>query len=178
MANQQVNPQDYRPQGKREMRANHMYTVYHSLEKNGAFADNRANATSVDPVSGESLYEGPVPYPKMFYHPKGEEEVVRPASEEQVSPGRYVTIPARMAMITKIVQNEEEANALRAEGWHDNPADAVFARTGKRPPEAPQVLAVRRAKAQEEEYQARIAELEAENAKLKAEGSKSVAKKD
>jgi hypothetical protein len=52
-------------------RMNKVYSIYHSMEDRGLFETNKANVQAVS-NDGLSIYEGPVQYPKMLYHPKGE----------------------------------------------------------------------------------------------------------
>lgn len=104
------------------------FTIFDALDAAGYFDKNPANAFARDKTTGENLYQGPVEYPKMLYHPEGEEEVTR-AGEVVVNP---LTGPAMLnehrAMIHRIVRDsEEEAEAL-ADGWHPHPALAIRSR--------------------------------------------------
>lgn len=107
----------------------HRYTVYDMMEMSGAFESNPANADSRDPVSGEGLYKGPVQYPKMFYHPQGEERITK-AAEVQVTPMGPKLVNEQKEIIWQLARNERDAKALLAEGWHEHPADAIAAREG------------------------------------------------
>lgn len=113
------------------LRRNNRMTVYDQMEAAGKFASNPANADAMD-ETGESLYKGPVEYPKMMYHPEGKKTIVRAASVEP-SPTGPVHVPPMYELIHAIVQNADEEAELRAEGWHDHPADAIEA-SGEEPP--------------------------------------------
>ena len=102
------------------------YTIYDSMEARGVFAKNPANMDSHS-ENGESLYTGPVEYPKMFYHPLGKEEILRPAHQE-ASPVGPITVPAVVQVINKIAKNEDDEKRLRQHGWHDHPAKALRAK--------------------------------------------------
>ena len=99
------------------------YSIYDYWEENGIFRQNPANIDAVD-ISGQSAYKGPVEFPKMFYHPKGEEEIVVPASVEQ-TPWGPQKMNEQRSIKTAIASNAEEALALEADGWHDHPAKAI-----------------------------------------------------
>lgn len=100
-------------------------TIYDLMEAAGKFASNPANAASIS-EDGTSLYVGPLEYPKMLYHPKGELRIVVPERIEPTPIGP-VHIPAQTEMIHRIVQNAAEEDEARSEGWHDHPADAIAA---------------------------------------------------
>ena len=108
-----------------------MMTRYHVMEAQGAFASNPANADAVS-EQGEILYAGPIEYPKMMYHPLGEEREIEPERREP-SPTGVQIIPAKMEMIYQVVNNDSEEMALRDSGWHDHPAKALVA-AGKKAP--------------------------------------------
>ncbi len=103
------------------------FTIYDALEANGVFDANPANSFSRDKATGENLYKGPVAYPKMLYHPEGEEKII--------VPGEVITTPlgAKMVgeqkeLINRIVTSIAEDEEAQAEGWHDHPAKAIRAR--------------------------------------------------
>lgn len=114
------------------MRNNRMHTVYDVLDASGFFATNPANVGSRDP-EGRMLYSGPIAYPKMLYHPKGETRVVEPERREP-GPLGIVTIPARRELIHRVVDSPMEEAQLIALGWHDHPAKAIAAGGGVAPP--------------------------------------------
>lgn len=102
------------------------FTIYDAMENNGIFSVNPANAGSRD-LDGNVLYTGPVEYPKMLYHPDGEEKVIVPA-ELVLRAGQYVPVGEQKELINKIVASKEEEDVALAEGWHDHPAKAVRVR--------------------------------------------------
>ncbi len=113
-----------------------IHTRYHAMEAAGAFDSNPANPTSRD-QDGQTLYRGPVEFPKMLYHPQGLERVTVPG-EVVLSPGgREVLLGQQRELIHRIVADAvEEAEAL-AEGWHTTPAKAIAASGRTPPPESP-----------------------------------------
>lgn len=132
------------------------HTIYDVMDNLGVFDRNPANFGAQD-EAGNQLYVGPVEYPKMLYHPKGEQRVTEPEKLEPTPIGP-VRVPARYEMISAIAENAEAEAALRAEGWHDHPAKAISAAGGKAPPMgAAQVLS---------DKDRRIAELEAQLAAM------------
>jgi len=114
------------------MPRNHRFTIYDAMEAKGVFAANSANIDSRD-QEGLSAYKGPVEYPKMLYHPRGEERIVTPGRLEP-SPIGPMQIPPVKELIWCSVQSEDEEKVKKEEGWHDHPALAIEARTGTRPP--------------------------------------------
>ena len=113
------------PRGKR-------YSIYDFWEENGLFRANPANIDAID-INGQSAYKGPVEFPKMFYHPEGDEDIIVPASVEQ-TPWGPQKMNEQRAIKTKLAQNEDEEKALRAAGWHDHPAKAIAAWNALRAP--------------------------------------------
>ena len=107
------------------MREN-IHTVYDRMRAKGMFSSNPANEGSRDPNTGESLYKGPVPFPKMLYHPQGKKRVTSP---EVVVPGPAgaTTVPAQYEIINKIVQNKAEYEEALKAGWQEHPADSFWA---------------------------------------------------
>src|SRR6516165_2918299 len=102
------------------------FTVFDVMEARGAFDDNPANVRS-------SQYKGPEQWPKMFYHPKGEERVLIPA-DTQITPFGPQKLMEYKEIIHRVAANQEEADVLIAEGWHDHPARAIAAGGGVPPP--------------------------------------------
>lgn len=103
---------------------NRRYTIYDRMEDVGIFEANPANVGSRDPVTNEGLYAGPVPYPKMFYHPEGAMKITVPA-EIIVTPFGPKAVGEQRELVNEIVQNVEEEKKLRSAGWHDHPAKAL-----------------------------------------------------
>lgn len=102
------------------------FTIYDMMEAKGLFATNPANAEARDPVTGANLYTGPQRYPKMFYHPKGEEKIIVPA-ELITTPMGPKAVGEQREMISKIAANEAEEKELIAAGWWDHPAKGLKA---------------------------------------------------
>lgn len=84
-------------------------------------------------------------YPKMFYHPKGEQEIIERGQTVMMPsaipgmPPSPMQVGERKDVITKLAQNSHEEAMLRQQGWHDHPGKAVAAREGKewQPPVIP-----------------------------------------
>lgn len=146
------------------MRPHNRFTVFDMMEAKGFFARNPANAgaTSED---GQVLYQGPQPYPKMMYHPLGEEKVIRQA-EAQVTPFGPRLCNEQREMVSKIVNSKAEEKELVLSGWHDHPAKAMAAgiEAGTRGGIAPPISSA-----------SRIADLEAQIAALEEERDRSQA---
>ncbi len=106
------------------------FTIYDAMEKAGIFDSNPANNYSRDPTDGHSLYTGPVPYPKMLYHPLGEEKVTVPGEILSTAFGPKL-VGEQRELIWQIVNNEAEDVAAAAAGWHDHPSKAIRARIEK-----------------------------------------------
>jgi hypothetical protein len=115
-------------------RKNTMFTIYHLMDANGHFDQNPANQQAKD-QDGRPLYEGPVEYPKMFYHPMGEMRITVPA-ELIETPRGVKEVGEQREIIWKIARNEAEGNRLRDQGWHSSPAKAIAAAGGVAPPES------------------------------------------
>lgn len=107
------------------MPRNKIFTVYDMMEDKGVFSSNPANADSRD-KEGQSLYNGPVQYPKMLYHPLGEQKIIEPERQE-MGPFGPVRIPAKYEMISVVAKSEAEEAKLVSEGWHTHPARALKA---------------------------------------------------
>lgn len=130
-----------------------VFTIYDLMDKAGRFRSNPANRDSQDPQTRASLYKGPVMYPRMFFHPKGETRIMVPA-EVVVTPFGPQKVGEQREILYKVAENAEEEAALRAAGWWDTPAKSIHAGGG----EAPPVSSVER-----------VVDLEAEIAALRAE---------
>lgn len=147
------------------------FTIFDVMEAKGVFAVNSANRDSVDPVTNQPLYEGPVRYPLMMYHPNGDEEVIVQASIE-ITPYGPQALNEQRALRTAIANNAEEEEDLRDEGWHDQPIAAVNARRvaeGLKPLPVPKIATIDRMAALEAQLQSAQAEL----ARVRAEQSSS-----
>lgn len=114
------------------------FTVYDMMEAKGAFASNPANSDAQGP-NGEVLYKGPVEFPKMLYHPDGDEKITVPA-EVISTPFGPQKVGEQREIISQIVADAESEAKLVAAGWHLHPAQAIQAaidagtRTGVAPP--------------------------------------------
>lgn len=108
-------------------RRSNIHTVYHVMEEKGVFERNAANVDSRDQTTMESLFKGPVQYPRMMYHPKGAEKIIVPAEiiETPMGPKR---VGEQRQLVYKVVTTEAEERNLKALGWHLTPAAAVRAR--------------------------------------------------
>jgi hypothetical protein len=132
------------------------FTVYDVMESKGAFKKNSANLSSQDDA-GQSMYNGPVQYPRMLYHPEGKERIIQEGEMITTPMGPKVIMQQR-ELIWKIVENATEEDKFRSEGWHLHPAEAIRA-SGKTAPEtgADQVI---------QDLRRKIAELEAQKTSL------------
>lgn len=102
----------------------HRFTIYDALEKNGYFDANPANTFARDLTTGASLFAGPVEYPKMLFHPEGEERVIVPA-EIITTPLGPKAVGEQRELLYQTVHSRAEEDAATAEGWWDHPAKAV-----------------------------------------------------
>lgn len=132
------------------------FTVYDVLESKGYFRKNPANLSAQDDA-GVALYNGPVQYPKMVYHPKGEERIVQEGEVINTPLGPKLIMQQR-ELIWRLVENKAEEAAALKDGWHLHPAEAMRA-AGKEAPQtgADQVIA---------ELKRKIEELQAQQASL------------
>lgn len=110
----------------------HVFSIYHLMEKSGMFSTNPANRDSLGP-DRQSLYRGPVEYPKMLYHPEGETRVTVPA-EIISTPFGPKQVGEQKELISKIVASPEEEAVLKHLGWLDHPAKSIHAGGGAAPP--------------------------------------------
>lgn len=109
-----------------------IFTIYDLMEKAGMFRSNPANIDSIDKATRVSLYKGPVQFPKMLYHPKGETRITVPA-EIISTPFGAKMVGEQKELISKIVESAEEEAVLKHLGWHDHPAKAIHAGGGEAP---------------------------------------------
>lgn len=99
------------------------FSIYDVMEGRGDFAKNPANASAVDSVTGISVYTR-LKFPKMVYHPRGEERVVR-KGEPLATPMGVVMVGEQRELINKIIRDEKELNLAVKEGWHLSPTAAM-----------------------------------------------------
>ena len=115
------------------MKTNRVYSIYSEMEHKGVFSHNPANMNSFDKETGQSLYDGPVQFPMMLYHPQGKTEIITPEIKIAGRNGPEIETPEQRSLISLTVTDATEYNRAREEGWHEHPADAIAA-SGKTPP--------------------------------------------
>ena len=108
------------------MASPNIHTVYDRMTAKGVFRTNPANIDSVDPLTGQSAYKGPVPFPKMLYHPMGKMRVTVQA-EAVATPFGPTMNNQQKELVNKVVNSRAELETALAEGWHEHPADAIKA---------------------------------------------------
>lgn len=101
-------------------------TVYHVMDARGIFQANPANVGAQDD-SGTNIYQGPIAYPKMLYHPTGELRVLSPGEKVKDVDGSIQVLGRQTEIIHRVVKNKKEDEEARKEGWHDHPAKALQA---------------------------------------------------
>lgn len=136
-----------------------MFTIFDMMENRGVFSSNPNNAQSVG-TDGSPLYRGPTKFPKMLYHPKGEQRISVPA-EEIVTPFGPKRVNEQKELISLLVNDPEEESKALAAGWHTHPAKAIAARLQAEGGDMSTVPAM--------SSEARMRDLEAEIERLKAE---------
>lgn len=155
---------------------NRRFTIYDMMEAKGIFAANPANADAmVNEQTGEPLYKGPIPYPKMMYHPLGETRVIVDAVPLTDTSGNAVLDrngdpilrDEQREIVWQIVNSLKEERALRKEGWHDHPADAIAA-SGKAAPAKGAQQALDAKDREIERLQAQLAELSSKQPEAEA----------
>lgn len=132
------------------------FTIYDVLTQKGAFSSNPANAGAMD-KEGQSLYSGPIEYPKMMYHPTGAYRVTK-AREAQMTVMGPIWTNEHKEIISEVATSRDEEVRLRRAGWHDHPAKAIAAGGGEAPPMS--------SSAHTNALEKQIAELSAQLAKL------------
>lgn len=95
------------------------FTVYDVMEAKGIFDMNPANASSPQ-------YQGPVEFPKMYYHPTGKMRVIQKA-ELLNTPIGPQKVGEQFELIARVARDETEAARLERAGWHDHPAKSIAA---------------------------------------------------
>jgi hypothetical protein len=100
--------------------------VYDVMEAKGLFDMNAANSSSPQ-------YQGPVEYPKMYYHPKGLKRVIQKAELLQTPFGPQ-KVGEQFELISRLAQSKEDEERLVRAGWHDHPAKAIAASGENAPP--------------------------------------------
>ncbi len=126
------------------------YSIYDMMDDKGVFEKNPANASS-------DKYTGPLPFPKMVYHPKGEYRVTQKA-EIIVTPFGPEKVGELKELIYRTVMDQDELDKALDEGWHLHPADSIAAGGGQRPDVAPAGAI--------EDIEAQIRRLQAQKARL------------
>lgn len=121
------------------MRSNNRYTIYDVMDARGEFRKNPANADA-EGAEG-STYEGPVEFPKLLYHPTGEERVIKRGEVlldrdgfPRLRDGKEIVVGEIREIIWRKVETAEEEEKLLGEGWHPHPALAIAAGGGEAPP--------------------------------------------
>lgn len=137
---------------------NQRFTVFDVLEAKGVFRKNPANRDS-QTDTGEPLYAGPQQYPKMVYHPNGEERIVIGARVE-MTPYGPKEMGEQRELIYRIVNNPEEEGDAIASGWHLHPAQSIAA-SGKPAPSTGAEQTIEQLKAQILQLQTRQQQMEA-----------------
>lgn len=134
------------------------FTVFDVMQAKGVFKKNPANIDS-QTEQGVPLYQGPVQYPKMLFHPTGEERIIQ-QGEVIVTPMGPQRVMQQREIIWQVVNSPDEERKLIEAGWHTHPANAMRA-GGKDAPAtgADQVIA---------DLQRKIADLQAQQANLLA----------
>ena len=136
-----------------------LHTVYHAMDAKGLFDANPANVSAKN-SDGNSIYAGPQQFPKLYYHPLGDENIINPGEWVETIRGA-VLLGEQKELVSKLASNQAEADELEAAGWWDHPAKSLAARPGMDPKKVPQMSADTRIK----DLEAKIKELEAEKAK-------------
>lgn len=108
------------------MAQRHRHTIFDKMDYDGVFDKNPANINSRD-QDGRSMYKGPQEFPKMLYHPKGEERIVRPGEAVMTHFGPKM-VGEEKQLISRTVETKEEELELLKAGWHSRPRDAIKAR--------------------------------------------------
>jgi hypothetical protein len=101
-------------------------TPYHRMNEAGWFSGNPANVGSQN-EDGSPAYHGPIPYPKMLYHPEGLFRVTNPGQKVRDVDGSVMVIGQQEELVNRVVANAKEHRAALAEGWHETPAQALAA---------------------------------------------------
>lgn len=139
-----------------------MFTIFHALEAKGAFEANPNNMGARN-QDGEQTYRGPAKYPRMMYHPKGEEKVIK-QPEAVASPFGPVWTNGHKELIYILVNNAAEEKKAREDGWHDHSADSIRAANDPARPVPP-----KSADSKIQSLEEQIANFDAERAELNTE---------
>jgi hypothetical protein len=127
------------------------FTIYDAMDARGDFESNPANAISPEYKKAE--------FPKMFYHPLGEEKIVVPA-EIIVTPLGPKAVGEQREIINRTVNNEAEEREARSAGWHDHPSKAIAA-AGKDAPAVSSDETIKELQAQLAQMQRALADAQA-----------------
>jgi hypothetical protein len=111
---------------------NKRFSIFDAMDDRGDFISN-PNNSGAQSREGEPLYKGPTQYPKMMYHPMGEERITSPQRIEPTSTGPVI-VPETTELVHRVVETDAQYQELRKQGWHDHPAQALAA-AGKTAPE-------------------------------------------
>lgn len=101
-------------------------TPYHRMDEAGWFSGNPANVGSQD-EAGNNAYKGPIPYPKMLYHPEGLFRETNPGQKVRDVDGSVMVIGRQEELVNRIVATAKDHRVALAEGWHETPAQALAA---------------------------------------------------
>jgi len=107
-----------------QTRNNKRFTIYDMMEARGEFDSNPANVNSRD-AQGLPIYKKQL-FPKMLYHPQGEERITRPADAISTPFGPKL-VGEQRELISRIVGSEEELAEWLEKGWHETPRQALRA---------------------------------------------------
>lgn len=149
------------------MASQNIHTVYDRMTAKGLFRANPANIDSVDPLTGQSAYKGPVPFPKMLYHPTGKRKIVVQA-EAVATPFGPTMNNQQSEIINKIVNSEAELKTALADGWHLHPSDAIATGLTKEEKEAGIMAPPKGAVGRVSQLEDEVEKLQKELAALKA----------
>ena len=101
------------------------FTVYDAMEASGMFSTNPANVNSRD-KDGRVLYKGPVKFPMLLYHPRGEEKILVHGVTSPAYPGGPPEkFGEQWEIVSREVTSQGELDEALAEGWHRHPAHAI-----------------------------------------------------
>lgn len=106
-------------------RKNRVYSVFHAMDDAGIFDNNPANQ-SAGPIYKKQQF------PRMVWHPDGEERITKPAEEVETKSG-YKLVGEQREIIYRLANNRKEYDRLLNDGWHAHPAGAMRA-AGHEPP--------------------------------------------
>lgn len=144
------------------------FSVYDLMDAKGVFKSNPANAGATT-QHGVPIYRGPVKYPRMMYHPTGEEQVVVPEKRDTNAFGHVTITPAVKEVKYILIYSAEEERQVVEAGWHFHPAAAIEAANDPKRPVPPR-SSVARVVDLEDELARKTQELEEARAQLRSQG--------